>query len=344
GASMLATILLAATLANSALDVRVDAAEAEHVLALLELRAAGAVPSDRDFASLFATEGYVRLKQREAAMMRPFTDAEFRAFVESDDVLARRAALATALGRWKRADLVGAAARAARYLPADARLRATVYLVIKPRPNSFVFELTTSPAIFFAVGAEDLSPAAIENTVAHELHHVGAASLDTAVERRLLALPEPRRTAAEWTGAFSEGIAVLAAAGGPRVHPHAASAPSARARWDVDAGRAEEDLRAVETFLLEVARGRLAGDAIASRGYRFHSDGDRPQGAWYTLGWRMAALVEEELGRDAVVACVADPPRLLASYQRVARRRIAAGERWPLWSAELLEAIGAENP
>lgn len=338
---MLEAVLAIALAVTPMLDVRVDAAEAERVLALLDRRAAGAPLGDADFAPLLATEGYVRLKRREAEMKRAFTDAEFRGFVESRELLARRDGLSSALARWKQADLAGAAARAARYLPADARLRATVYLVVKPKPNSFVFELATDPAIFFAVGAEDLSPAAIENTVTHELHHVGAESLSTAVERRLAALPEPRRTAAAWTGAFSEGLAVLAAAGGPDVHPHAASASAARARWDADVARAEEDLRAVERFLLDVAEGRLAGDAIAERGYRFHSDGDRPQGAWYTLGWRMAALVERDLGRAAVVACIADPPRLLASYQRVATRRNAAGEKWPLWSAGLLEAIGA---
>jgi hypothetical protein len=338
---MLGNAVLAIALAvTPTLDVRVDSAEAERVLALLERRAAGATLGDADFAPLFASEGYVRLKRREAAMKRAFTDVEFRGFVESAELLARRAALADALARWKRADLAAAAARAARYLPPEARLRATVYLVIKPKPNSFVFELTTDPAIFFAVGAEELSPAAIENTVAHELHHVGAASLDAVVERRLAALPEPRRTAAVWTGAFGEGLAVLAAAGGSDVHPHASSAPSARARWDADVARAEEDLRAVERFLLDVTEGRLAGDRIAERGYRFHSDGGRPQGAWYTLGWRMAALVERELGQAAIVACIADPPRLLAEYQRVAARRNAAGENWPLWSAELLEAIG----
>jgi hypothetical protein len=341
---MLTSVLLAATLASPALDVRVDAIEAERVLALLDRRASGAALRVEDFEPLFATEGYVRLKRRESAMKRPFTDAEFRAFVESAELLARREALSSALAGWKQADLAGAAARAARYLPPAARLRATVYLVIKPKPNSFVFELTNDPAIFFAVGAEDLSPAVIENTVAHELHHVGAASVAAAVERRLATLPKPRRTAAEWTGAFSEGLAVLAAAGGPGVHPHAASAPLTRARWDADVVRIDEDLRAVERFLLDVASGRVAGDAIAERGYRFHADRDRPQGAWYTLGWRMAALVEEELGREAVVACVADPPRLLAAYQVIALRRNEAGGQWPLWSAELLEAVGARSP
>nr|WP_277956974.1 DUF5700 domain-containing putative Zn-dependent protease [Anaeromyxobacter sp. SG17] len=168
----------------------------------------------------------------------------------------RRAELQRCFAAWQQADLPAAAERARRYLPTGARLRATVYLVVKP--NSFVFELATNPAIFFAVGADAPDPAVIQNTVAHELHHVGAAS----VADRLASLAEPRRTAALWTGAFSEGIAMRAAAGGPDVHPHAE-----RARWDADLARAPEDLGAVSAFLLDVAEGRLVGDAMAEAGH-----------------------------------------------------------------------------
>jgi len=39
---------------------------------------------------------------------------------------------------------------------------------------------------------------------------------------------------ASWIGAFGEGFAMLAAAGGPAIHPHAVSSPEERARWDKD--------------------------------------------------------------------------------------------------------------
>lgn len=67
-----------------------------------------------------------------------------------------------------------AAARA--HLPPEARIRATVHVVIKPRTNSFVFEVRTNPAIFLYLDPARTGPQ-FENTVAHELHHIGFASV-----------------------------------------------------------------------------------------------------------------------------------------------------------------------
>src|ERR671927_436895 len=70
------------------------------------------------------------------------------------------------------ADANRAARRALAYLPKNAYIRAKIYPVIKPRENSFVFEVKTDPAIFLyldpAVGQKKF-----ENTLAHELHHIG---------------------------------------------------------------------------------------------------------------------------------------------------------------------------
>jgi hypothetical protein len=70
--------------------LRLDSAEAVAVLRLLELERSGRVASDADRQRLYSTEGYVRLKAREAAMGRAFTDSEFTAFVRSDTLRSRR--------------------------------------------------------------------------------------------------------------------------------------------------------------------------------------------------------------------------------------------------------------
>ncbi len=60
------------------------------------------------------------------------------------------------------------------------------------------------------------------------------------------------------------------------------------------------------------------------------------QGPWYTVGWKMAVVVERAFGRAAVVAAVGDPRRLLAEYNRAVRARHLA---LPLWSDALLAAV-----
>src|SRR5216683_2303369 len=138
--------------------------EGTAVLTILDLRAAKQPVSEADWSRLFATEGYVRLAKRERSMKRKFDDDAFRAFVMSDDLLARRELLRRTLDDWVHADVRGAASLALAYLPRNAVIRAKIYPVIKPHTNSFVFEMATDPAIFIYVG--DVPRARFETTIA----------------------------------------------------------------------------------------------------------------------------------------------------------------------------------
>src|SRR5207245_3726677 len=133
--------------APPALSISVVTDEADAVLAILAKRDAKASVADSDWQRLFSTEGYRRLEKRERGMGRPFGEEDFRRFVLSEPLLPRRNALAEALHRWETADATGAAARALAYLPAGAAIHATIYLVIKPKENSFVADRETDPAI-----------------------------------------------------------------------------------------------------------------------------------------------------------------------------------------------------
>jgi hypothetical protein len=313
-------------------NVQVDAGEAEAVLHIVD--AARQRASAVDWNPLLASEGYVRLKKREAAMGLAFEDAEFQRFVLSDDTARRAAGLRTTLKVWTHADLTAAANRALAYLPDEARIRATVYPVIKPRENSFVFETDTNPAIFLYVDPAKTRDE-FENTVGHELHHIGAGSLETRYEESLETLPAQARLAARWMGAFAEGVAMLAAAGGADVHPHATSPASDRARWDRDVANFDADLRRVERFFLDVVQGRLTGDdAVRHAASEFFG----VQGPWYTVGWKMATIVERTYGRAAVIDAVRDPRLLLVTYDRAVRERKL---ELPTWSTELLDAVRA---
>src|SRR5436305_484202 len=154
--------------------------EARAVLAVLDLRAARQPIPDVAWQKLFASEGYMRLKKRELSMHRAFDEETFRKFVMSDDLLARRGQLAHTLDDWLAADLHRAAGLALAYLPPNTAIRATVYPVIKPAKNSFVFEQS---AIFMYVDAVPREE--FEATIAHEMHHIGYASACNAEETPL---------------------------------------------------------------------------------------------------------------------------------------------------------------
>src|SRR6185436_17967963 len=123
---------------------------------------------------------------------------------------------AETLAAWTRAAPDAAGRRALAYLPAGARIRAKVYPVIKPAENSFVFEVKTDPAIFLFLDPK-VAPEKLENTVAHELHHIGYGTVcpPPGASAEIERLPPGARSAAQWMGGFGEGLAMLAAAGGP---------------------------------------------------------------------------------------------------------------------------------
>lgn len=326
-------------------QLTLDTSEADQVLDILAARAAGKTIDDAQWQKLFATEPYTRLKQREADIAKrfnvpnEFTDAEFKKFVLSDVLLARATALHNTLERWKSADLQGAAENVLQYLPSSAVIHAKVYPVIKPGKNSFVWEASTNPAIFLYLDP-DVSAAKFMNTVTHELHHIGLASSAAEYEKRIESLPEGAKTVAEWVGAFGEGLAMLAAAGGPDVHPHAVSSQEERARWDHDMANFNSDLLEVNSFFLDILHGKFASqDAISEKASSFFG----VQGPWYTVGYKMAVMVEKRYGRDTLIQTMLDPRKLLVLYNQAAAEENASGkDKLPLWSDEILKAVQAQ--
>ena len=324
-------------------DIIVVTDEAEAALAILDRIRTRRTVRDEDWRRLRESEGYRRLRTREESMGRPVPDSAFVAFLHADSTVSRAGALARTVASWKRADLTAAGGRALAYLPAGARIRAKVYLTIKPRTNSFVFETTTDPAIFLYVDP-NVPAAKFENTVAHELHHIGYASACAAEEDTTLA-PEVR-TARMWTSAFGEGLAMLAAAGGLDVHPHAASDSVERTQWDRSMSRSGYDLLVLQTFFLGVLERRVSDpDSIRARAMEFFG----VQGPWYTVGYRMATTVERAEGKDALLKVICDPPKLMEAYNRSAPRdpelAVSSSDGRPhpgvraVWSERLLQLL-----
>ena len=59
------------------------------------------------------------------------------------------------------------------------------------------------------------------------------------------------------------------------------------------------------------------------------------QGAWYTVGWKMAVTIERQRGREHLVRCMRDPRHLVTTWNAIA----ATDTGLPQWSEELVDAL-----
>lgn len=334
---LLAAAMLAAwpsPAADHAVAVKFDVGEAEAALSILDKRAAGRTVGETDWRALFASSGYRRLKEREAAMGRAFADADFKAFLEATRTPQQVAALRRTLADWSSQSVDAPARAALAYLPAGALLKATVFPTIKPKPNEFVFDIAKDPAIFLYLNP-DVSGAKARNTLAHELHHIGMGS----------ACPRPANASAdanaaklrEWMSAYGEGLAMLAAAGGPQIHPHAVSGTKERAEWDANIARVDALMAEQNAFFLSVLDGKAGDDAAIDEKMMGYFG---VQGPWYTVGWKMAATIESQFGRQRVIDVFCDQRRLLATYNEAAAlQNKTLTKLLPLWDERLAAVL-----
>jgi hypothetical protein len=324
-------------------ELLINADEAECVLAIAAKNAAKQKIEEADWQRLFASEPYIRLKKREVEIAvrfnapdLVFTDEQFKEFVLGAELAKNVPDLRRTLREWEKADMGAIAGRLLAYLPAGAVIKAKVYPVVKPRINSFVYELDSDPAIFLYLDPQ-VGRDKFANTLAHELHHIGFASVESRLSRQSAAASTELKAAMNWLSAFGEGFAMLAAAGGPDVDPHKYSDEKDRARWQKDMANFSEDLGKLDKFFLDVLGNRLAGDEkIDEAGSAFFGT----QGPWYTVGYKMAAMVEKQEGRAALIRCMEDPCLLLKEYNRLAAKENEGGGKLALWSAELLVKLG----
>jgi hypothetical protein len=129
---------------------------------------------------------------------------------------------------------------------------------------------------------------------------------------------------------------MLAAAGGPNIHPHKFSSPEDRARWDRDMANYNKDFKAVEKFFSDIRAGRLSADEQARRGFSFFAI----QGPWYTVGWQMAVVIEQAYGRETLISSMCDRRKLFATYNQAATKYNATSNpQLPLWSTTLVDAL-----
>lgn len=318
-------------------NVQIITDEADAVLQILAKKKSGHAITEADWQKVLTSEGYVRLKKRELSFQRPFEDADFKTFVLSENLVKRRQTLAETLASWKQTDVNKIAKRPLAYLPKNAQIKAKIYPVIKPRENSFVFEIKEDAAIFLYLDPTK-SKEIFQNEFAHELHHIGYSTACPTADstNRIDKLPQNTQRVFGWISAFGEGFAMLAAAGSADVHPHAFSLAKDRERWDKDVANFDNDLQTLERFFLDVADGKLSEQDERKTAFSFFGI----QGPWYTVGWQMAVVIEKTLGRKKLIDCMCDRQMLLPTYnQAVEKYNRKHKKTLRKWSNDFLQRL-----
>jgi len=96
----------------------------------------------------------------------------------------------------------------------------------------------------------------------------------------------------------------------------------------------------MEAFFSAVLDGKVPEDERRKGLFAFIATPDVPQGAAYTLGWKMASLIERMAGQERLVEIICDPRDIMREYNRLAATTQADGiNNLPLWSGTFLDRL-----
>jgi len=335
-------VLMAWSLAAAEeIHVRAVFDEADAALAIMDNLNAGDSVTGEQWQTLWQSEGYTRLLARQASMNLDdgFGD-KLAAWLQDPANYNRAASIRNSVDRYLIFDANTAGDRAGAYLPEEIILEASIYPVIKHTTNTFVYDLNGDPAIFMSVNPEN-THTYVQAVLTHELHHIGLAKCPEIPGYKNLT--ENQQWVTNMLTIFSEGLAVLATAGDPDTHPHFYNTPDEWAVWERDVTNIASDQARIESFFLTVLDGTQPKDERRKTLFTFIVTPEVPQGPAYTLGWKMASMVEKRFGREALVRAMCDPRKLLTLYNQVARETYADGlPNLPLWSDDLIRSLYAQ--
>ena len=335
-------VLMAWSLAAAEeIHVRAVFDEADAALAIMDNLNAGDSVTGEQWQTLWQSEGYTRLLARQASLDldEGFGD-KLVAWLQDPANYNRVATIRNAVDRYRYSDANTPANRAGVYLPEGVVLEASFYPVIKHTMNTFVYDLDGDPAIFMSVNPEN-SHTFVQAVLTHELHHIGLAQCPEIAGYKNLT--EDQQWVTNVLTIFGEGLAVLATAGDPDTHPHFYNTPDEWAIWERDVTNIGSDQARIESFFLTVLYGSQSRDERRKTLFTFIVTPEVPQGPAYTLGWKMASLVEKRFGRETLVGAMCDPRELLTLYNQAARETHADGVlNLPVWSDELIRGLYAQ--
>ena len=322
---------------SSAVGVHLMTDEAEAVLGILAKRNNQLPLTEADWSRLLTSEGYVRLKAREASMKRSFEDEAFKSFVLSPELGPQTATLETdarpmvkgrhGSAREKRSDATfpNVLVSGPRSTP-SSNLRLTVSSSTSQATlRSFCISIPRSMRTSFATRSLMSCTTSASVAVVHP----------RTIADEIARLPQETQTALTWIGAFGEGFAMLAAAGSPDSSSSWREPCRGAEQRGIEVSRMRAPIDSkLEGFFQSVLQKQLTGDQVREAGFQFFG----VQGPWYTVGWQMAVTIERAFWTPSTRRSLLRPSkavRRLTTRRRFeslrVRRTWASGQ--PRWSA-----------
>jgi len=285
---------------------------------------------------LFNSNGFKILTVREKEMNQGIDKFEFKDFVMNKIASDRYISYKKSLEKLKSMNLDDIINRTRDYLPDNTRLDTDIVPVIKPQKNSFIHRINDKLILFLYL-EPDISKEKLENKLIHELHHIG---LDYVYQNSdYSCLSKPAQKVIEWTNAFGEGFAMLAAAKGLENHPNKFD-KDLKSKWDENMGNFNKDFHKIQNFLLAILEGHFADDQkLYNRGFQLMTNNDG-QGSWYTVGYQIAVIIEREAGREVLIECMKDLTKIYFQYNNLVEiYNKKRNEDLPKWNDKILTSL-----
>lgn len=188
------------------------------------------------------------------------------------------------------------------YLPDKADINTEVIPLIKNKNNSFVHKFNDNMYLFLNLEPNILKERLI-NKLVHEFHHIGFDDIYNPKEYKYLS--RGAQQIIKWSNAFGEGLATLAAAGGPDFHPNKYN-KELKTKWNKNIKKFNKDFRKIQKFFMDILNKKIKSNKeIYDRGFELMVN-NGGQGSWYTVGWQIAVVIEKISSKWNLLNCMED--------------------------------------
>lgn len=289
-----------------------------------------------DWEQMFSSDGFKLLRQREEEMGNQLKQETFRDFLLNEIEPEGYDKFQNAYQNLKEINFDKIISKTKRYLPNDVVINTDIIPVIKPTSNSFVHNIDNKLVLFLYL-KPNISKQELINKLIHELHHIG---LDDVYQKSdYTHLSKPAQRMIEWTNAFGEGFAMLAAAGGPDAHPNRFD-EQLKARWNENISNLNRDFKEIEKFLLNILNKNFSNqEELYNKGFQLMTK-NGGQGPWYTVGHKLAVVIEKMTDKKVLTDCMKDFTQLYLTYNKlVVQYNKKYNENLPQFSEEIIGGL-----